>query len=261
MVEGQRLEGDGPGGVGSEKAVERDGAVGEWAGRAVRRVGHDDHPAQRRQGGDHLCQPVGHVVALPSVVVAVGGEQHGRLYLSEAVDDAAGAEVGGGRRENGTDRGSGQHHGVGLGEVREPGGHPVARPDAGVAQGLLEPGDECLQVGPREVPGGSVLAAEQHRRPVVVAAQQVLGVVEGGVGEEAGVGEVVAGRECRADARFADDLAPVPDKTPEAVRFGHRPLVQVEGADAGVGGEGRHLRAGGALGRRGPEGGAHGRRA
>ena len=257
MVEGQRREDDGHGRVGGEEVVERDGAIGERAARAVRRVGHDDHLAHRRQVGGHLGQLAGHVVALPAVSVAIGGEQHRRLDLPEAVEDAAGAEVGGGRREHGADRGGGQHHGVGLGQVREPGGHPVALSDACAQQGLLEPGDEGVQVGPGQVPGGAVLAAEQQRRLVVVAVEQVLGVVEDGVGEEAGVGEVVAGRESRAATGFADDFAPVPGKAPEAVWLSDRPVVQVQCADAGMCGEGRHLRAGGAFGRRGPEGGDH----
>ena len=56
---------------------------------------------------------------------------------------------------------------------------------------------------------------------------QVLGEVEGGVGEEPGVGQPVALHHRRAVALLADYAAPVPGRRPEASWVLDRPTVQV----------------------------------
>ena len=73
------------------------------------------------QGGQLAAQfgdGLGAVVLLAAVAVAVDGEQDGRLDLLEAVQDAAGAEVGGAGGPHGADGGGGQERDDGLRHVR-----------------------------------------------------------------------------------------------------------------------------------------------
>ena len=69
------------------------------AARAVERrhgvevLEHDDL-THRRQAGDDLREPLETVVPAAPIHVAVGGDEHDRLDLAEAVDDPVDAEVG-----------------------------------------------------------------------------------------------------------------------------------------------------------------------
>ena len=195
----------------------------------------DQHcAAQRGQAGRDGGKALGAVVAAAAVAVVGAGEQHGGGDLAETVEHARGAEVGRSGAEHCAEAGRGQHHRVGLGAVGHPGRHPVPRSHPGVDQQLLDPADHVVQLGPGEVDGLAVLAAEDERGVRRRLAQQVPGHVEPGVGQEPGAphplahlrAPVLAGRLDESFAPIALDVAPVPHRGPELAAVLHRPPVQ-----------------------------------
>jgi hypothetical protein len=166
----------------------------------------------------------GAVEVLAAVAVAVDRQQDLRLDLREAVDDAAGAELG---RRGGPDRperGGGHEGGDGVGDVREVAGDAVAPADAAGR----EPGADLrrarLQVAPRPgveraqlrgvADGDAVvrLVAEQVARVADLRAREPLRAGHRGVGEDAVVAPLHAEE--------------VPDRRPEALEVVDGPAPQ-----------------------------------
>ena len=148
-------------------------------------VCHIDDVADRWQGGDDVGDVAAAVDVGVAVPIAADGEEHRRLDLGEAVDDAALAELGSAGRPRRTEAGAGEEGGEGLGDVRQ-----VAH-DA-VAASHSEP----LQPGSRPADEGGELAERQRDRRARLGtgddgdrvggeatADDVLGVVEPGAAE------------------------------------------------------------------------------
>ncbi len=142
------------------------------------------------QGGQFTAEfgdRVPAVVLLAAVAVAVDGEQDDRLDLLEAVEHAAGAEVGGAGGPDAAHRGGGEEGDDGLRDVREVAADAVSGADAEGAQFGGEGADLAAQLGPGHGRGLVGLVDVQERRVVrrgsSRGAQGVLGVVEGRAGE------------------------------------------------------------------------------
>ncbi len=80
-----------------------------------------DDGAQGGQFAAEFGDGVAAVVFLAAVAVAVDGEQDDGFHLLEAVEDAAGTEVGGAGRPDAAHGGGGQEGDHSLGDVREVG--------------------------------------------------------------------------------------------------------------------------------------------
>ena len=192
------------------------------------------------------------VEVLAAVAVAVDREQHLRLDLGEAVDDAARAELRRGRRPHRAERRRGQERRERLRDVRQVRRDAVAAPDA--AGG--EPGADRRRLRPQPSPGPLAQLAQLRRveeRDAVVrlAAEQPLGVVERRAREPHGAGH----RRVRQDRAVVAELAvALPDQPPEPVEVLHRPAP--EGGVVlrpAIGHQPRHRGSLGPLGRRLPQ--------
>jgi hypothetical protein len=196
-------------------------------------VGHrhrGGQPGQPVPDGGHLLAPVDR---LGAVAVAVDRQQHLRVDLAEAVEDAAGAEL---RRARGPYRpeaGGGQKGHQRLGDVGQVGHDPVAPPDAEAGQAGPAPGDLTAQLTGSQVDRAPRLGPAEHGDLLLVAPfpQHMSGVVEPGGGKPAGAGHrpLPQGRGGRRRRRPGDgwsNLEVLPDRRPEGVEVGHRPLPQ-----------------------------------
>ena len=175
---------------------------------------------------------LGHLLAaidrLVSVAVSGDCEQDLGLQLAEPVKDAADAEL---RRARGPDRPQARGGDEGderLRDVGQVGDDAVAGTDA-----------EPLQAGPGardllpEVPEGELLRRSRLRErdhcdrvEILVATDQVLRVVQAGAGEPLRARHL-AGAEDALVRRVRTNLEEVPDRSPEALEVGDRPLPQL----------------------------------
>ena len=122
------------------------------------------------QGGQFAAQfgdRVAAVVLLAAVAVAVDGEQDDRFDLLEAVEDAAGAEVGGAGRPDAAHRRCGEEGDDGLRDVREVAADAVSGAYAEGAQLGGQGADLAAQLGPGHRAGlvGLVDVQEGRVRP------------------------------------------------------------------------------------------------
>lgn len=109
----------------------REGGPVEGAFRGVGAQQRDvDDGAQGGEFAAQLGDGVGAVVFLAAVAVAVDGEQDDGFHLLEAVEDAAGAEVGGAGGPDGSDGGGGEEGDDRLRDVGEVAADTVAGGDA-----------------------------------------------------------------------------------------------------------------------------------
>lgn len=159
-----------------------------------------DDRAERGQFAAELGDGVAAVVLLAAVAVAVDGEQDDGFDLLEAVEDAAGAEVGGAGGPDAADGGGGEEGGGGLRDVGQVAADAVAGAHAEGAQLGGEGGDLAAEFGPGDGRRLVGLVDVEQRGGVgalVGGAQGVLGVVEGGSGEPLGAGHgAVAQHPC-----------------------------------------------------------------
>ncbi len=205
-----------------------------WRRRVGVEVGHRDGGGQRRQCGADVGDLGGAVDGTAAVAVAVDDEQHHGLDLLEAVDDAARAELGRARRPHRAERGGGQERDQGLGDVREVGRHPVAGPHPEGPEARRGPGHLGAQLGPGQLHALARLGVRDHGDGPVVdpSGHEGLGrVVDPAPGEPAGPGHAAAGAVGVAEdpLRRAGGLHAevVPDRAPERVEVGHRPLPEL----------------------------------
>ncbi|MGX1268661.1 hypothetical protein RKD18_001855 [Streptomyces phaeoluteigriseus] len=191
------------------------------------------------QGGEFAAEfgdDVAAVVFLAAVAVAVDGEQDDGLDLLEAVEDAAGAEVGGAGGPDAAHGGRGEEGDDGLRDVRQVGADPVTGTDAEAAQFGGEGTDLAAQFGPGHRSGFVGLVDVQEGRFVGACgggAEGVLGVVQGGAGEPLGAGHGAIAEHARGGGR-EPYVEPLRDGGPEGLQFGDGPAVQ--GRVAAVGG-------------------------
>lgn len=224
VVERDRFE-DGLG-VGRDEGGPVEGAFGGLG--AQQRDVHDG--AQCGQFPAEFGDGVGAVVFLAAVAVAVDGEQDDGFDLLEAVEDAAGAEVGGAGGPDAADGGGGEEGDDGLRDVGEVAADAVAGGDAECAQFGGEGADLTAELGP----GGSGLGVglvdvEECGRVgaqgVLGRAQRVFGVVEGGAGEPRGAGHRAVADDLLVRGGEAH-VEPLGDGLPEGVQFVDGPAVQ-----------------------------------
>ncbi len=165
---------------------------------------------------------------LAAVPVAVDGEQDDGFDLLEAVQDAAGSEVGGAGGPDGADGGRGEEGDDGLRDVGQVAADAVSGADAEGAQLGGERADLAAQLGPGHGAWLMGLVDVQEGglvRAVGRGAQGVLGVVEGGFGEPLGAGHGAVAEDARVGRREAY-VEPLGDGFPEGVQLVHGPLVQ-----------------------------------
>ena len=189
-------------------------------------VGQDDRVLDRLHLGEQPGDDVGAVEVASVVAVAVDAEEHLGLDLREAVDHAAGAEVGRAARPDGADRGGGEEGDQGLGQVRHVGGDAVAGTDPERAQCRGRPRDLVAQLAPGQRVDLAQLRRVPDRDPVRrLVGEQVLGVVEPRAREPLGAGHLAIAEDALVRCRRTD-AEELPDRGPEVLELVHRPAPQ-----------------------------------
>ena len=191
-------------------------------------VGHVDEGLEGRQplaDRRHLLAAVDELVA---EAVAGHGQEHLRLELPQAVEDAAHAELG---RAGGPDRaqaGGGEEGDDRLRDVREVRDDAVAGPDAEALEPCPRPGDLVAELAEGQVERLARLRAGEDRDgvQVLVAPHHVRRVVEAGAWEPLRAGHV-PGAEHALVGSVRPDPVELPDRRPEALEVGHRPLPEL----------------------------------
>ncbi len=185
---------------------------------------HDPfHAGQRFEEGVRTFEAV---YLFAAVKVTVRGEQHFRLDLSETVEHALDAEIGGAAGPDGADRRRGEHRDHRLRHVRHEARDTVALDDAGRTQRLGDTRDLVVQVGVAERPAPPGLVAENQGGAVVAIPQQVLGVVQFRPAEPARAVHRLARFVDRRGRGMKNHTAVLREQTPERRRVGQRPVIQ-----------------------------------
>ena len=172
-----------------------------------------------------LAQPAHIAVA---EAVAADGQHHLRLDLGEAVDDAARAEL---RGAGGPDRpqaGRGDEGHERLGDVRQVGDDAVARADPEPLQPGARPRHLLAQLaeGDLELRAGLGMSDDGHRVGVLVAAHEVLGVVEPRARKPHRSRHLARGQHA-LERGVGAQLEELPDRPPEPLEVLHRPPPQI----------------------------------
>ena len=227
-------------------------------------VWNHHHPLHGWQLLEHAADRRERVDGLAVVEIAVGGEEHARRHLAEAVEHAVDAEVGRARRPRRAEARRREHRHDRLRQVRHEAGDPVTRADAELAQPV---GDAChfrAQLAVRQFTACAALVAEHYGAVVVVTREQVLGEIEPRVLEPCGTGHPVAALQHRRGARRVQHAGELHHRRPELLALLDRPAPQcgvVTGGRvepvAGEGGETRQVRSCNALRGRLPDRFAH----
>lgn len=176
------------------------------------------------------------VVLLAAVAVAVDGEQDDGFDLLEAVQDAAGAEVGGAGGPHGADGRGGEEGDGGLRDVGQVAADAVAGAHAEGTQFRGQGADLPSQFGPGDRARDLGLVDGQEGRFVRAGggrAQGVLGVVEPAAGEPLRAGHRAVAEDPRG-GRGEAHVEPLGDGRPEGLGLCHGPAVQ--GRVAALGG-------------------------
>ncbi len=190
-------------------------------------IRHDKCVLDARQLPDDFANLVADPDRLSGVGVAVAGHEKLRFDLTEAIENALHAEIGGSARPYRAKRGSGQHSDDGLRHVRDQRRDTVALADAARREGLLSLADCCVQLRPAHAPFDLVLAPEDERGRAVILAEQILGVVQPRALEKARILELLAGAKDRPFAAVSDHPEKIPGSRPEGVRFANREGMNV----------------------------------
>ena len=194
----------------------------------VASVCHIDDMADRWQGG----RDVGDVAAAVDVGVPVpiptDGEEHRWLDLSEAVDDAALAELGSAGRPRRAETRTGEEGSEGLGDVRQVTHDAVAASHSDALQAGSRPAHERGQLAERQRDRRARLGTGDDGDRVVweATADDVLGVVEQRATEPRAARHRSRGQHL-GRCRRRDDLEVVPQRLPEVLELGHRPRLQL----------------------------------
>ena len=170
----------------------------------------------------HLLQNVADLFpdadGLAGIIIAIAGDEDLRRDLAEAVEDAALAEVGRARRPDGAERGGGQKTHDRFRHVGNDSANPVAGFDACRGKGAIEARHRRVKLAPAHAALDPVLAAEHQCIPVIGFPQQVFGIVQFGVGKEAGARHLIAVDQHAIAAVFRLHIAEIPQRAPEGVR-------------------------------------------
>src|SRR5829696_882774 len=175
------------------------------------------------QSGDDLDP----IVVLTAVAITVDREEDFRLYLGEAVHDAARAEIGGAARPDRTNRSAGQEGHDGLRHVRYVGYHPVARLDAHPPEAGCHGADSLSQLPPGDLAARPKLRLVHQRRLVLSGVEEgVLGVVELRPDEPLRSGHLPASQHPLVGLE-RPHAAVLPKRGPEPFEVGHRPIPEL----------------------------------
>src|SRR5918997_383853 len=227
MVEGHLLEVEIRALVGAEQLVPQDHALQGARLRLSLEVGQDHGPLERRDLVLELRHYLGPVVVLASVAVTVNRDENPRLYLLEAVYDAARAEVRGGARPDRAYRGDGEQRYDGLGDVRQISHHPVAALHAHALEARGQGGGLRLELPPAQLTKLSELGLVQDRGLIGTRVlEDVLGVVELRSREPLRPGHLAASEHPLVGLRNFN-VAVLPKAAPEPLEVGHRPLPEL----------------------------------
>ena len=250
--------------LGDSQVRLQEGAPAACMGNALQHrlgleVGHHHHALERRQPGHNGRYLVVAVDGLAVVKIAIDGNQHFRFGLTKTIEHALLAKIG---RCGGEDRANarrGEHGNDGLRHVRHVGRYTVARGNAHLTQGGGKVSNLAIQLTPCVAQLDLVFAPEHQRFAAIATTQQVLCVVQTGLGVPAGARHAVAIFEHRL-AGFANHLTEGPDCAPELLRLDDRPcmkrfvVAQIQSiARVCVLAERRHLAARNAFGRGRPQ--------
>jgi hypothetical protein len=146
--------------------------------------------------GGQSSPDLGHLLAAVDVLVAVAvpghGQEHGRLDLPEAVDDATGAELRSAAGPHRAEAGRGQKRYERLRDVGEIRHDPVAAADTEPAQSRTSSSHLVAQLIPGQLLPVTRLRVGEHGDPVGALGQtdRVLGVVERRTREPLGTGHL-----------------------------------------------------------------------
>lgn len=210
--------------VGRDEVVPGEGAL---RGRGAEQRDVDDR-AEGRELGAQFGDGVAAVVLLAAVAVAVDGEEDDGLDLLEAVQDAAGAEIGGAGGPHAADGGGGEERHDGLRDVGQVAADPVARLYAEGAEFGGEGADLAAELAPGDRRGLMCFVHMEQRRvmgPLAGGSQGVLGVVEGGPGEPVGAGHRAVAEDALVRGGEAD-VEPLDDRLPEGFELVDGPAVE-----------------------------------
>jgi hypothetical protein len=224
VLEGEALERDLTARLGRERCVEADGAVRQR--RIVARIRHHDHALQAGQLRSDLLEALQGVEALAVVPVAVGGEQHARLDLTESIENSARAEVGRARGPDRPDARRREHRDHRLRQVGEISRDAVAGRNTPHPQRRDQARHSVVELCERERAFRAVFTAEENGGRVVAPAQQVLGEVEPGLREPLGTRHAIGSGPERMTRPVTCDTAEIPDRTPEGRRLLDGPTVE-----------------------------------
>ena len=163
---------------------------------------------------------------LALVIIAVGDDQHFRLDLVEALQNAARAKIGRTGRPNRADAGRRQHADDGLRSVMRIGGDAIAWRDTQRAQMRGQRGDLCSNLREGQRSTGIPLALE-HNGGLVVRprTQQVFREIQARVGKPTRARHFAA-IDKRARASLAEDAAKIPNSRPEGIAPRKAPAMQ-----------------------------------
>ena len=226
MIEGQLLERERHSFALGPQVAPGDGVTQARESRVGVEIAEHHRVLDGRKRCQQLLEDAGAVEVLAAVAIAVDRKEDARLDLREAVDHAPGAEVGGTARPDRTDRGAGEEGLDGLANVREIRGNAVSRADTESPQAAREPRHLVPELASSDLRKWSQLGGVPDRDRVHVARPQgVLGVVEARAGEP-----LRAWHRPRAEdplvRRRGADVEAFPDRGPEALEVGRRPLPQ-----------------------------------
>ena len=224
MVEGhvfgvqRRLAGGGGGPVD---------AVVECGSRRGRVDGRQQHQLlYARQRRQQLAEQGAPVVRLAAVAVAIHGDHHLGFDLREAVHHCHLAHVRRAHRPHRAEAGDGEEGHHRLGQVGHEGAHPVAGLHAEAAQGGGQGADLALKLGPGQLALLARFVAEDDGRMRVGGmAEHLFHIVQAHAGEPGCAGHARVGQGALGRAGGAD-VEVVPERAPEGVDVGHRPLPQ-----------------------------------
>ena len=198
-------------------------ALSSRRGRARVEVADHDRALQGRQRLLEQADDVEPSVLTAPVAVAVDREQHARLDLREPVDHAAHAEVRRAARPDGADGRAGVEADDRLDDVRQVRDDAVPGADAARAERRRRVSRRVAQLAP----GRLRERAELRRVPDgdgrgIIAAKDVLGVVETRAGEPLGSRHRPRAQHALV-GRGGLHVEVLPDRGPERLDLGHRP--------------------------------------
>ena len=190
-------------------------------------VGDHHHTLDRGELREHLRHRRERIELLARVEIAVGGEEHARCDLPEAVEHAAHAEVRRAGRPDGADRRRGEHRDSRLRQVRHEARDAITRRHARGAQAPCNPRHLAAQLPVREAAPRAALVAEHQSFPAVVEAEEILGEVEARLRKEARPGHALGVLDDRARAPLGAHVGKARELAPERRRLGERPRVEL----------------------------------